>query len=110
MTHPLSQWLKAWFGARCKAIEPQLEQGWEELRTAFTAHPQTVDETYLEHLWFTASMAARFFYASAVILVHGLFPFLFERGASRQIEALYRIMKTRIPPARRDEIDADYTI
>ena len=26
------------------------------------------------------------------------------------IEAMYRIMKTRIPPARRDEIDADYTI
>jgi hypothetical protein len=45
-----------------------------------------------------------------VLMIHGLFPFLLERAASKQIERVYRIMKTRIPKAQRDVIDADYTV
>lgn len=75
---------------------------------AFTEHPHAAGETYLEHLWFTFTMSARFFYTSLVIMIHGAFPFLLETAASRQIEAVYRIMKSRIPKDRRDAIDADY--
>jgi hypothetical protein len=74
---------------------------------AFTEHPNEAGETYLEHLWFTFTMSARFLYASLVIMIHGAFPFLLTTAASNQIEAVYRIMKSRIPKDRRDAIDAD---
>ena len=78
-----------------------------ELRRAFTEHPQETGETYLQHLWFTLGMSARFIFTTLVLLTHGLFPFLLTRSASRQIEEIYRIMKTRIPQSRRNVIDAD---
>jgi len=81
-----------------------------ELRRAFTEHPEATDETYFEHLWFTLSMSFRFFITTLVILIHGIFPFLMVRTASIQIEAIYRIMKSRIPKARREAIDADYQV
>lgn len=74
---------------------------------AFTEHPEDAGETYLQHLCFTTSMSARFFYTTLVIMIHGLFPFLLARTASDEIEAIYRIMKTRIPKSRRDILDSD---
>src|SRR5438045_1418815 len=73
----------------------------EEVNRAFTEHPQDTGETYWEHLWFTFRMCGRFLYATIVLLVHGLFPFLLVRAGSTQIEKIYRIMKTRIPKSRR---------
>lgn len=82
----------------------------DEVLSAFTEHPRATGETYLEHLWFTSKMAARLFYAMVVLVIHGLFPFLLLRAASNQIERIYSIIKTRIPKARRDEIDIDYSV
>ena len=81
-----------------------------EVRKAFTEHPEETGETYLQHLWFTTKMACRFLYALVVLLIHGVFPFLLVRAASKQIEVIYRIMKTRIPKTRREVIDADYHV
>jgi hypothetical protein len=80
------------------------------LHSAFTTHPEEAGETYLQHLWFTVRMALRFVYAGVILLTHGVFPFLLTQAASQQIEAIYRIMKTRIPKTRRDEIDIDYSV
>ncbi len=81
-----------------------------DVHAAFTEHPRLTGETYLEHLWFTLTMSARFIYVTIVLTIHGLFPFLLTRAASRQIEVVYAIMKTRIPKARRDAIDLDYSV
>ena len=81
-----------------------------DIAKAFTEHPEETGETYLQHLWFTLKMASRFLYALIVLLIHGLFPFLLMRAASKQIEVIYRIMKTRIPKTRREVIDADYHV
>jgi hypothetical protein len=78
----------------------------DQAHRAFTEHPQEAGETYLQHLLFTVWMSLRFVYASLVIMIHGAFPFLLETAASSQIEAVYRIMKSRIPKDRRDAIDA----
>jgi len=78
-----------------------------DVEKAFTEHPESTGETYLQHLWFTTKMAGRFVYTSLVIVFHGLFPFLCVRTASNQIEQVYRIMKTRIPVKRREEIDKE---
>lgn len=80
----------------------------QELNKAFTEHPHEAGETYWQHLWFTTTMSARFLYTTIVIMIHGIFPFLLTRAASDEIERTYRIMKTRIPKSRREEIDAIY--
>ena len=77
----------------------------KEVEKAFTEHPEATGETYLQHLWFTFTMAMRFLYTSTAILLHGLFPFLCTRTASAQIERIYAIMKSRIPVHRREAID-----
>lgn len=76
-----------------------------DVEKAFTEHPESAGETYLEHLEFTAKMSGRFALVSGAIITHGLFPFLCTKTASNQIEKAYRIMKTRIPKKRREEID-----
>lgn len=82
----------------------------ESMVVAFTDHPRITGETYLQHLWFTIGMGARLCYAMLVLIIHGVFPFLLTRAASSQIEAIYRIITARIPKARRDEIDLDYSV
>lgn len=81
-----------------------------KLHVAFTAHPQEAGETYLEHLWFTLRMSVRLLLATLVLAIHGLLPFLLTRGAGNQVEAIYRIMRTRIPKDRREQIDIDYSV
>ena len=81
-----------------------------ELAKKFTEHPEETGETYLQHLWFTAKMAGRLLYAMTVLLIHGIFPFLLMREASKQIEVIYSIIKKRIPKSRREVIDADYQV
>jgi Family of unknown function (DUF6356) len=89
--------------AKARALRGQVSK-------AFTQHPEDTDETYWEHLWFTLRMSARFLYTTLVILIHGVFPFLLTRAGSDQIEAIYRIIKTRIPKSRRDAMDSDYHV
>ncbi len=100
--------LCTWLGreeSRAKARELRAE-----VVKAFTEHPEATGETYWQHLWFTSSMSARFLFTTIVIMIHGIFPFLLTRAASNQTEAIYRIMKERIPKSRRDVIDLDYHV
>lgn len=82
----------------------------EKVEKAFTEHPHQTGETYWEHLKFTTTMTSRLAYTSFVLFVHGLFPFLFTREASIQIEKAYGIMKSRIPKQRLEEIDLTWDI
>ena len=58
------------------------------LKSLFTAHPASVDETYAEHLSVAFSFGTRMVAAGLACLVHGLLPFLFVRTGSRAIEEL----------------------
>lgn len=55
----------------------------------FLAHPQSVDETYFEHLLFAGRFAATLFAAGFAALIHALLPFLFEKTASRLITQMH---------------------
>jgi len=68
-----------------------------DLEKAFTEHPRQTGENYLQHLWFTVRVSLRFIYVSIVLVTHGLFPFLFTRATSEQIERVYFLMKSRAP-------------
>ncbi|WJY19292.1 DUF6356 family protein [Alteriqipengyuania flavescens] len=58
----------------------------------FTAHPQTVSETYLQHLRVAASFGLPMIAGGIACLVHGVFPFLFERTGSETIRSLHERM------------------
>ena len=56
---------------------------------AFTRHPAAVGETYGEHLVFATGVGGRMVLAGLACLLHGIFPFLFERAGSRAIIDLH---------------------
>jgi len=93
------------------------ESQWRWARTlghivllAFTVHPEETRETYFQHLWFTTKTSLRFLALSLLLFMHGVFPFLFTRTASIQIERIYMLMRSRIPQARRSILEDGYEI
>jgi hypothetical protein len=58
----------------------------------FTAHPETVGETYGEHLVMASSFGCRMVFAGVACMLHGLFPFLFVRTGSRTVAELNQRM------------------
>ena len=58
----------------------------------FNNHPESVGETYLEHmrasLWFSATLAR----AAVCCFVHSFLPFLFTTTGSTAIERLFEVM------------------
>lgn len=58
-------------------------------RRLFLNHPQSVNETYLEHAAFASRFSLALFGAAFAALVHALLPFAFERTASRTVARLY---------------------
>jgi hypothetical protein len=61
---------------------------------AFTRHPAAVGETYGEHLAFASGVGGRLIVAGVACLLHGIFPFLFERTGSRTIIDLHARVTT----------------
>jgi hypothetical protein len=55
----------------------------------FIAHPQSVDETYFEHMRFAGWFAARLFLAGGAALIHAVIPCLFEKTASHMISEMH---------------------
>ena len=68
-------------------------------RKLFLDHPSSVDETYLEHMWFAFSFAALLFAAGAAALIHALIPGLCKTTASRLIRRMYARIEYRGVPA-----------
>jgi hypothetical protein len=58
----------------------------------FTKHPASVGETYFEHLGSAGGFGSRMIIAGLACLVHGIFPFLFQRTGSTTISTLYQRM------------------
>ncbi|HEX7943654.1 MAG TPA: putative sulfate exporter family transporter [Phenylobacterium sp.] len=61
---------------------------------AFTQHPQTVGESYLEHLRSASGFAGTMAVGAMACLLHGLFPFAFQSSGSRRIRELHERMVT----------------
>lgn len=73
------------------------------LKTLFTEHPASVDETYGEHLVMASGFGIRMILGGFACLLHGIFPFLFVKTGSAQISTLHERMvqnrRTRQMPA-----------
>ena len=58
----------------------------------FTDHPESVGESYSEHLVTATGFGTRLVLTGLACLVHALLPFLFVKTGSQQIAALYERM------------------
>ena len=61
----------------------------------FLDHPESVGETYLEHMRFAGGFAVSLLAAGFAALIHAFLPFMFEKTASGVIERLHRRMHNR---------------
>jgi len=59
-----------------------------DLQRLFTEHPESVGETYGEHLLRAWLFGGRMVLAGVACMVHALLPFLFVRTGSQAIEEL----------------------
>ena len=67
----------------------------------FTRHPASVGESYAGHLRSAGGFGLTMLVAGLACLLHGLFPFLFERTGSEAIRRLYERMvlnRSRMAP------------
>ena len=67
----------------------------QTVKTAFTAHPASVDETYFEHMLFAGRFSFRLFGAAFAALVHAILPFMFEKTASNLIRRMHHDIVSR---------------
>jgi hypothetical protein len=61
---------------------------------AFTDHPATVGETYLEHMHSASWFATTMFVGALACLVHAVLPFACQTSGSRRIKQLHERMVT----------------
>ena len=73
----------------------QGEQNMQKLIKAFIEHPQSVDETYWQHMLFAGSFSYKLTLAAMAAMVHAIFPFLFEKTASTILQGLVNKMHNR---------------
>ena len=59
------------------------------MKNLFLTHPQSVDESYFEHMAFAGRFSATLFLAAGAALVHAVLPFMFEKTASQMIAEMY---------------------
>ena len=55
----------------------------------FTEHPEQVGETYSEHFAMASSFGIPMIFAGFACLLHGIFPFMFEKTGSNLVRKLY---------------------
>lgn len=61
----------------------------------FLDHPASVDESFLEHMWFALRFSGLLFAAAGAALMHAFIPCLCEKTASGIIEKLHHRMHNR---------------
>jgi hypothetical protein len=81
---------------------------WRRSMDVFTRHPESVGESYLEHLGSAWGFAFTMLGGAAACLLHGLFPFAFQASGSRRIVALHARMVANRHRQRREPEGADF--
>lgn len=73
----------------------------------FTEHPQSVGESYFEHMGVAGSFGGQLFLASMACFVHAVLPFLFTKTGSGIITKLHTRMvtgRTSVPGGSADDV------
>lgn len=64
------------------------------MRRLFTEHPESVGESYFQHMGMAFGFGGRMVLTGLACLVHGFLPFLFVKTGSRAITELHDRMVT----------------
>lgn len=59
------------------------------MKSLFPTHPQSVGESYLEHMAFARRFPAALFLVAGAALVRAAPPFAFEKTAGRMVAGMY---------------------
>lgn len=62
------------------------------MKNPFTDHPKDVGETYFEHFGVASGFGLRMMVGGFACMIHGIFPFLFVKTGSREVQHLHDIM------------------
>ena len=73
------------------------------MNNPFTAHPNSVDETYLEHFVFALRFGFKMTLGGIAAVVHAIFPFLFVTTAGKLCDELQEMRKNS--PGRKKASD-----
>ncbi len=65
------------------------------MKQLFTEHPQSIGESYFQHMSNAFSFGKKMFFASVTCIIHGIFPFLYTSRGSQAIEELHAHMSAR---------------
>ncbi len=67
------------------------------MKNIFTDHPSRIGETYIHHLFFAGKTALKLFGVALVLMIHGLFPFIFQNFTRNFLEKLFHQLLKRNP-------------
>ena len=67
------------------------------LKKLFTEHPNSVNESYFEHMIYALKCGFILVFAGLGCLVHAFFPFLFTTKTSETVVDMYGHIKERNP-------------
>jgi len=65
------------------------------MNNPFTKHPNSVGETYLEHMKIALSTAIKIQLVTFILLTHALCPFLFEHTAGDKLNKITKGLQHR---------------
>ena len=65
------------------------------LKNPFTKHPNSVGETYLQHMWKAVKFSATLEWLAFCVIIHAIFPFWCEFTASDGINELDKELNKR---------------
>jgi hypothetical protein len=69
-----------------------------DMHRLFTEHPESVGETYTEHMVHASHFGGRMVLAGLACMVHAVLPFMFVHTGSDAIESLNARMQARRRP------------
>ena len=65
------------------------------MNNPFTKHPHSVGETYLEHMIIAFNTAMKIQLVVLIILIHAIFPFLFEQTGGDKLNKINKELQGR---------------
>lgn len=63
------------------------------MKNLFTDHPNSVNETYFEHMKMALRFSFQMLCATFACFIHAFFPFLFEHTGGKKVHCLVKMMK-----------------
>jgi len=76
------------------------------LKSLFCEHPESVNESYFEHLLFAVGFGFRMLIGGLACVAHGLFPFLFVRTGSKCVCDLHERLSESGRPVRNSNVES----